>query len=196
VHGEPTGTHGCGCASALFASPKQASTIPASPTLNFLNASRRVTDWANPLANSSNLLIHTLSLCSGLMRICLPLATTGKIRNRCRVFERAFARSDGVRQPEAASTIPARLTPNACRRVTYEHCQGDESFSTDYQWLTICNHGNRPPIHCKSSGAQGSTARSHGKKSPQEGKESDPLLPCSPPRSKPAPSPPARHRTS
>jgi hypothetical protein len=43
----------------LFASPKQASTIPASPTPNFLNASRRVTDWANPLASSSNLLFMT-----------------------------------------------------------------------------------------------------------------------------------------
>jgi hypothetical protein len=43
-------------ASALFASPKQANAMPASPTPNFFNAARRVTDWAMLLVNSSNLL--------------------------------------------------------------------------------------------------------------------------------------------
>src|SRR5206468_11144631 len=38
--------------------------IPATPTLNFFNAPRRVADWANPLASSSNLLFTTfLSFC-------------------------------------------------------------------------------------------------------------------------------------
>jgi hypothetical protein len=47
-------------ASALFASPKQASAIPARPTPNLFSACRRVVDWANPLASSSNLLIITV----------------------------------------------------------------------------------------------------------------------------------------
>ena len=56
----PNGRHGGLClASALFASPKQASAIPARPTPNRFKACRRVTDWANPLANSSNLLFIT-----------------------------------------------------------------------------------------------------------------------------------------
>jgi hypothetical protein len=47
-------------ASALFASPKQANAIPARPTPNFLNACRRVTDWAICLVSSSNLLFMVL----------------------------------------------------------------------------------------------------------------------------------------
>src|SRR5438105_546795 len=43
-------------AAALFASPKQASAMPASPTPNFFSAARRVTDWARLLVSSSNLL--------------------------------------------------------------------------------------------------------------------------------------------
>jgi hypothetical protein len=43
-------------ASALLASPKQASAMPAMPTLNFFSAARRVTDWAMLLVSSSNLL--------------------------------------------------------------------------------------------------------------------------------------------
>jgi len=43
-------------ASARFASPKQASAMPARPTPNFFSAARRVTDWARLLASSSNLL--------------------------------------------------------------------------------------------------------------------------------------------
>jgi hypothetical protein len=39
----------------LFVNPKQASAIPASPMPNFFSACRRVVDWANPLASSSNL---------------------------------------------------------------------------------------------------------------------------------------------
>src|SRR6516164_7275900 len=51
-------------AAALFASPKPASAIPARPTPNFFSACRRVVDWANPLASSSNLLfILFLSIC-------------------------------------------------------------------------------------------------------------------------------------
>jgi hypothetical protein len=50
-------------ASALFASPKHASTIPAKPTPSFFSAPRRVTDWAIALVSSSNLLfIFFLSL--------------------------------------------------------------------------------------------------------------------------------------
>jgi hypothetical protein len=43
-------------ASALFASPKQASAIPAKPTPNRFSACLRVTDSAIPLVISSNLL--------------------------------------------------------------------------------------------------------------------------------------------
>jgi hypothetical protein len=43
-------------ASALFASPKHASAITASPRPNFFSAARRVTDWAKLLVISSNLL--------------------------------------------------------------------------------------------------------------------------------------------
>jgi len=43
-------------ACALFASPKQASAMPARPTPNFFSAARRVTDWAIALVSSSNLL--------------------------------------------------------------------------------------------------------------------------------------------
>jgi len=39
----------------LFASPKQASAMPARPTPNFFSAARRVTDWAIALVSSSNL---------------------------------------------------------------------------------------------------------------------------------------------
>src|SRR5438876_10056163 len=39
---------------ALFASPKQASAMPARPTPNFFSAARRVTDWARLFASSSN----------------------------------------------------------------------------------------------------------------------------------------------
>src|SRR6516225_1534576 len=55
------GRHGFLPASALFASPKQASAMPARPTPNFFSACRRVADWANPLANSSNLLFIFLA---------------------------------------------------------------------------------------------------------------------------------------
>src|SRR5437867_8802934 len=62
------GNHYCCCTNnepfagaALLASPKQASAIPARPAPNFFNACRRVTDWANPLASSSNLLFMTFS---------------------------------------------------------------------------------------------------------------------------------------
>ena len=41
-------------ASALFASPKQASAMPARPRLNFFSAARRVADWARLLVSSSN----------------------------------------------------------------------------------------------------------------------------------------------
>src|SRR3989454_8364066 len=40
---------------ALFASPDAATALPARPTPNFFSAPRRVTDWARPLASSSNL---------------------------------------------------------------------------------------------------------------------------------------------
>jgi hypothetical protein len=51
-------------ASVLFASPKQASAMPARPKPNFFSACRRVADWANPLASSSNLLFTIfLSVC-------------------------------------------------------------------------------------------------------------------------------------
>src|SRR2546428_11690306 len=50
------GRHVFGSASALFASPKQASAMPARPTPNCFSAARRVTDWARPLVSSSNLL--------------------------------------------------------------------------------------------------------------------------------------------
>src|SRR2546422_1058209 len=59
-----------GSAFALFASPKQASAMPARPRPNFLNAARRVTDWAMLLVSSSNLLfilffrVRSLFLCS------------------------------------------------------------------------------------------------------------------------------------
>src|SRR5437867_5581301 len=43
-------------ACALFASPKQASAMPARPRPNFFSAARRVTDWARLFVSSSNLL--------------------------------------------------------------------------------------------------------------------------------------------
>jgi hypothetical protein len=46
-------------APALSASPKQVSPIPAGPAPNRFSACRRVTDWANPLASSSNLFCLT-----------------------------------------------------------------------------------------------------------------------------------------
>jgi hypothetical protein len=52
----PSGKHRLSAA-ALFATPKQANAIPASPTPNLFSACRRVTDWANPLVSSSNLLL-------------------------------------------------------------------------------------------------------------------------------------------
>src|SRR5438270_13471492 len=53
IHGD----EGLGSASALFASPKQASAMPARPTPNFFSAARRVTDWAILLVSSSKLVI-------------------------------------------------------------------------------------------------------------------------------------------
>jgi hypothetical protein len=41
------------CALVLFAKPKQASAMPASPTPNFFSACRRETDWARLLVSSS-----------------------------------------------------------------------------------------------------------------------------------------------
>ena len=41
-------------ACALFASPKQASAMPARPAPNFFSAARRVTDWARHLVSSLN----------------------------------------------------------------------------------------------------------------------------------------------
>src|SRR6266536_2176665 len=59
-------------ASALLASPKQASAMPARPTPNFLSAARRVTDWAMPLVRSSNgLFIILLSFVSPTDANCL-----------------------------------------------------------------------------------------------------------------------------
>jgi hypothetical protein len=52
-------------ASALPGSPKQANTMPATPTPNCFSAARRVTDWANPLVSSSNWWFIT-SFCFGL----------------------------------------------------------------------------------------------------------------------------------
>src|SRR5712664_3382948 len=46
-------------ATALFASPRQASAMPARPTPNFFSAARRVTDWAIFLVSSSNLFCIT-----------------------------------------------------------------------------------------------------------------------------------------
>jgi hypothetical protein len=46
----------------LFASPKQASAMPARPRPNFFSAARRVTDWAICFVSSSNLLFM-LSFC-------------------------------------------------------------------------------------------------------------------------------------
>ena len=55
LHGLPDPLQFPTDALALFASPKQASAIPARPTPNFFSDCRRVVDWANPLASSSNL---------------------------------------------------------------------------------------------------------------------------------------------
>src|SRR5438105_4824082 len=63
-----------GPASALFASPNQASATPARPMLNFFSACRRVTDWANPLASSSNLLF--MGFFSFLVFVCCACEST------------------------------------------------------------------------------------------------------------------------
>src|SRR5690242_3708805 len=54
LHFAPAGLHPPLPASALSASPKQASAMPARPMPNFFSACRRVADWARPLASSSN----------------------------------------------------------------------------------------------------------------------------------------------
>src|SRR5881296_2990201 len=61
-----------GPASALSASPTQASAMPAKPRPNFFSAPRRVTDWAMFLASSSNL-SFILSFSFGLV-FCLRQA--------------------------------------------------------------------------------------------------------------------------
>src|ERR1044071_2058750 len=53
VHWLPVDLHRPASASLL--SPSVASAIPARPTPNCFSAPRRVTDWAIPLASSSNL---------------------------------------------------------------------------------------------------------------------------------------------
>src|SRR5439155_12817758 len=57
-HLAPPGLHRS--ASDVFASPKHASAMPASPTPNFFSAARRVTDWARLLVSSSNCLFISL----------------------------------------------------------------------------------------------------------------------------------------
>src|SRR6266700_2674973 len=47
-------------ASALFASPRQASAMPPRPTPNFFSAARRVTDWARLFVSPSNVLFIAL----------------------------------------------------------------------------------------------------------------------------------------
>src|SRR5947208_14336591 len=67
VQGWPGGRHFIFPASALFASPKQASAMPARPTPNFFSAARRVTDWAICLVSSSNLLFMCFLSYFGLL---------------------------------------------------------------------------------------------------------------------------------
>jgi hypothetical protein len=50
-HLEPLPLHPPLPAVALFASPKQASSVAARPKPNLFRACRRVVDWANPLAS-------------------------------------------------------------------------------------------------------------------------------------------------
>jgi hypothetical protein len=45
---------------------QQAKTIPAGPTPNLFSAFRRLSDWTNPLASSSNLLSITCLSFAGL----------------------------------------------------------------------------------------------------------------------------------
>src|SRR5438876_10475527 len=66
-------------ACALFASPKQASAMPASPTPNFFSAARRVADWARLLVSSSNLLFMTCPLVVVLKCRRLAQMTTVKL---------------------------------------------------------------------------------------------------------------------
>jgi len=70
-------------AHALFASPKHANAIPASPTPNFLNAARRETDWAMLLASSSNLFMFFLLVPA------YPV-TTGKLEEPYKVPAASF----------------------------------------------------------------------------------------------------------
>ena len=69
-------------ASALFASPKQASAMPARPTPNFFSACRRVADWANPLANSSNLLFIFFAFVLFVLWAYLGCGTTEQAASR------------------------------------------------------------------------------------------------------------------
>ncbi len=67
-----------------FASPKQASTIPATPRLNCFSACRRVIDWAIPLASSSNLVF-----------ICFPFVFELSLHVVKRVLRLTFERPLG-----------------------------------------------------------------------------------------------------
>src|SRR2546421_48070 len=83
-------------ASALFAKPKQASAIPARPTLNLFRACRRVTDWANPLASSSILLVMKFAFrfCFAALRLCFTGLRDLKLyRTR---FSRSLRRPAGI----------------------------------------------------------------------------------------------------
>jgi hypothetical protein len=73
VQGLPLGLHLP--ASALFASPKQASAMPARPTPNFFSAARRVTDWAMFLVSSSNWLFILFLSCLGVLSLRAQLLT-------------------------------------------------------------------------------------------------------------------------
>jgi hypothetical protein len=79
---------------AVFASPKQASAIPANPKPNFFSACRRVTDWANPLASSSNLLFIGFHRCCFLVEPrherCAKEGLDAKSSQKTNYFQNGF----------------------------------------------------------------------------------------------------------
>src|SRR5436309_12144403 len=90
-----------GLARAVFATPREASSTPASPTPNRRSACRRVADWARFLASSSNLLfIPFLTFC---VFLCFCVADCER--------DRSISRPDPAEE-DAVLICSIRLGPN------------------------------------------------------------------------------------
>src|SRR5262249_2324435 len=110
-------------ASALFASPKQASAKPASPTPNFFNAARRLTDWARLLVSSSNWLFITFhfvpddAFYSDKRIFRLPADTRKAFERKSRrhglfIVAQIPRASASIRQPGRVGLWPRKVVPS------------------------------------------------------------------------------------